>query len=80
MHATVLKGIVGGVEFTVLCSSEKFERMAREAIDVCLRMLNESNNRKFDSFSVRNRVLIISHLLSELSRALFFGQPFSGKL
>ena len=36
VRATVLKGIVGGVEFTVLCSSEKFDRMAREAIEhVC---------------------------------------------
>ena len=36
--------------------------MAREAIDVCLRMLKESNNKKFDSYSVRNSVLIISHV------------------
>ena len=36
--------------------------MAREAIDVCLRMLKESNNRRFDSYSVRNSVLIISHI------------------
>ena len=48
--------------FWVHCSSKKFERMAREAIDVCLRMLKESNNKKFDSYSVRNNVLIISHV------------------
>ena len=30
-------------------SSEKFERMAREAMDVGLRVLNESNKSRFDS-------------------------------
>ena len=34
MHATIPKGIVGG--FEVHCSSKKFEKMAREAVDVCL--------------------------------------------
>ena len=48
--------------FWVHCSSKKFERMVREAIDVCLWMLKESNNQKFDSYSVRNSVLIISHV------------------
>ena len=33
MHPTILKGIVGGVELTVL---QKFERMAKGAMDVCL--------------------------------------------
>ena len=41
VHATIPKGIVGGFEFTVL--SKKFERMAREAMDICLRLLKESN-------------------------------------
>ena len=36
--------------------------MAREAIDVCLRMLKESNNRRFDTYNDRNSVLIISHI------------------
>ena len=39
----------------------KFERMAREAMGVCLRVLKESNKSRFDSYSVRNSVLIISH-------------------
>ena len=30
------------------------ERMARQAMDVCLRVLNESNKSRFDSYSVRN--------------------------
>ena len=36
--------------------------MALEAIEVCLRVLKESNNRRFDSNSVRKSILIISHI------------------
>ena len=36
--------------------------MTREAIDVCLRMLKKSNNRTFDSYGVRNSILIISYI------------------
>ena len=36
--------------------------MTRKAIEVCLQMLKESNNGRFNSYSVRNRVLIISHI------------------
>ena len=36
--------------------------MALEAIDVCLRVLKESNYRRFDSNSVRKSILIISHI------------------
>ena len=36
--------------FWVRCSSKKFERMAQEAVDVCLRVLKESNKRSFDSY------------------------------
>ena len=31
-------------------------------MDVCLRMLKESSNRRFNSYIVRNSVLIISHV------------------
>ena len=48
--------------FSVHCFTNKFQRMAREAMDVCLRVLKESNKSRFDSYSVRNRVLIISHI------------------
>ena len=58
VHATIPIVIVGGFEFTVF----QFERMAREATDICLRVLKESNKSKFDSYSVRNSVLIISHI------------------
>ena len=41
--------------------SKKLERVARETMDVCLRVLKESKIIKFDIYSVRNSVLIISH-------------------
>ena len=47
MHATIPKGIVGG--FEVHCSSKKFEKMTREAMNVCLRVQKESNKCRFDS-------------------------------
>ena len=46
--------------FWVLSSSKKFERMAREAVDICLRVVKESNKSRFESYSFRNTVLIIS--------------------
>ena len=36
--------------------------MTREATEVCLRVLKESYKSRFDSHSVRNSVLIISHI------------------
>ena len=37
--------------------------MAREAMDVCLRVLKESNKSRFDSYNVRRKsALIISHI------------------
>ena len=59
VHATIPKSFVGG--FEVHCSSKKFEKMAQEAMDVCLQVLKKSNKRGLDSLSVRNSVLIISH-------------------
>ena len=55
----------------------KFERMAREAMDVCLRMLKESNNRRFNSYSVRNSVLIISHITFQDCRVHIFSDNLS---
>ena len=46
--------------------------MAQEAMDVCLRMLKESNNRRFNSYSVRNSVLIISHSTFQDCRVQIF--------
>ena len=73
-HATMSKRYCGW--FWVFCSSKKFGRMAREAIEVCLPVLMESNKRRRDSYSVRNSVLIISHYLSGLSGAHFFPTTF----
>ena len=54
----------------------EFETLAQEAMDVCLRVLKESNKSRLDSFSFRNsvRVLII------FSVACTFRQPFSKQL
>ena len=59
VHATIPK-----VSWVVLvhCFSKKFQTMAREAMDVCFLVLKESNKSRFDSYSVRNSVLIISHI------------------
>ena len=51
--------------------------MAREAIDVCLLMLKESNNRRFDTYSVRNRVLIISQITFRDCRVHIFSDNLS---
>ena len=50
--------------FWVHCSSKKLERMAQEAIDLCLLMLKESKNRRFESYRAKNSVLIKSHIAS----------------
>ena len=48
--------------FWVHRSSKKFDRMAQEAVDVCLLVLKEGNKRSFDSYSFSNSVFIISHI------------------
>ena len=63
--------------FWVRRSSKKFERMAQEAVYVCLRVLKESNKRSFDSYSVRNRVLIISHIIFRDCRVPIFADNLS---
>ena len=69
VQATIPKDIVGGFEFTVL------QRNLKEAIDVCLRMLNEESNNKLQCQQQRNDH--IPYYLSGLSGAHFFRQPFS---
>ena len=63
--------------FWVRCSSKKFERMAQQAVDVCLRVLEESNKRRFDNYTVRNSVLIISHITSRDCRVHIFAHNLS---
>ena len=62
--------------FWVHRSSKKFERMAREAMDVCFRVLKESNKNRFDSYSVRNSVLIISQITFRNFRVHIFPTTF----
>ena len=54
VHATISKGSVSGFEITVL--KRNFKRMAREAMDVCLRVLKRSSKSRFDCYSVRSFV------------------------
>ena len=65
----------------VVLSSLFFKEIWRNdtwAIDVCLQMLKESNNRRFDSYFASNSVLIISYITFWDCRVyIFFRQPFS---
>ena len=70
VHATILEGIVCGFEFSFFQRSLK--EYARKAVEMCLRVLKESNKSKFDSYSRQEQC--IDHLpcyLSGLSRAHF---------
>ena len=52
--------------------------MALEAMDrTCLRLLRGSNKSKFDSYSVRNSVLIISHITFRDCRVHIFSHNLS---
>ena len=74
VHATIRRGIVGGFEFTVL--KKKIGRIALATMDVCLRALKESSKTRFDSYSVRNSVLIISHITFRDCRVHIFPTTF----
>ena len=62
--------------FCLPCSPKKFERMAGEALDICSRVLMESNKSRFDSYSARNSVLIISHITFRDCRVHIFPTTF----
>ena len=51
--------------------------MAREAMDVCLRMLKESDKIRLDSYSVRNSVLIRSDIIFRDCRARIYSDSLS---
>ena len=51
--------------------------MTREATDVCLRVLKESNKSRFDSYRVRNSVLIISYITFRDCRVHIFSDNLS---
>ena len=46
-------------------------------MDVCLRVLKESNKSRFDSYSVRNSELIVSHITFRDCRVYIFSDNFS---
>ena len=73
---SILKGIVGGFEFSFF--QRNLKELARKAMEMCLRVLKESNKSRFDSYSRQEQCIDhIPYYLSELSRAHFFRQPFS---
>ena len=74
VHATIPK--VLGVVLSSLFFM-KFERMARESMDICLRVVKESNKSRFDSYSARNSVVIISHITFRHCRLHFFSDNLS---
>ena len=73
--ATILKGIMGGFEFPFF--QRNLKELVREAMEMCLRELKESNKNRFDSYSVRNSVLIISHITFRDCRVHSFSDNLS---
>ena len=75
VHATIPKGIVGSFEFSVF--QRNLKELARKAMEMCLRMLKESNKSRFDSYSRQEQSIDnIPCYLSGLSRAHFFSTTF----
>ena len=74
VHATVLKGIVGGFEFTVL--QRNLKELTRKAMKMCLRVLKESNKGSSTVTVVRNSVSIISHITFRDCRVHIFPTTF----
>ena len=75
VHATIPKGIVGGFEFIVL--QRHLREWHERLIDVCLRVLKESDKSCFDSYSVRNSELIVSHITFRDYRVHIFSDNLS---
>ena len=61
----------------VLCFSKKFERMAGEAMAICLRVLKETNKSRFESYSVKSSVLCIFHITFGNGRVHIFSYNLS---
>ena len=60
VHATILKGIVGGFEFSFF--HRNLKELARKAVDICLRVLRKATKLDSTATVVRNSVLIISDI------------------
>ena len=70
VHATIPKGIVGGFEFSVF--QRNLKELARKAMEMCLRVLKESNKSRFDRYSRQKQCIDhIPYYLSALSLAHF---------
>ena len=79
VHATILKGIVGGFKFTVLWRNLK--ELVRKAVEMCLQVLKESNKSRFDSYGRQKQCidhipyylsgLLCAHFSDKLSRNSF---------
>ena len=50
--------------------------MEREAMDISLRVLKERNKSRFESYSVRNSELIVSHITFRYCRMHIFPTTF----
>ena len=71
VYATILKGIVGGFKFFFFFQ-RNLKELARKAMEMCLRVLKESNKSRFDSYSRQEQCIDhIPYYLSGLSRAHF---------
>ena len=76
VHATILKGIVGGFEFSFFFQ-RNLKELVRKAMQMCLLVLKESNKSRFDSYSRQEPCTDhIPYYLSRLSRAHFFPTTF----
>ena len=76
VHATILKSIVGGFEFSFFFQ-RNLKELVRKAMQMCLRVLKESNKSRFDSYSRQEPCTDhIPYYLSGLSRAHFFPTTF----
>ena len=78
MHATILKGIAGGFEFSVF--QRNLKELARKTMEMCFRVLKESNKSRFDSYSRQeqfNSVLIISYITFRDCRVHIFSDNLS---
>ena len=60
VHATILKGIVGGFEFSFF--HRNLKELARKAVDICLRVLRKATKLDSTATVVRNSVLTISDI------------------
>ena len=78
VHATILKGIVGGFKFSFF--SKKFEKIDTKSHgNMCLRVLKESNKSRFDSYSRQEQCIDhIPYYLSGLSGAQFMEKASLG--